>query len=89
MVVSNVPLPAPHPEDARVAIGAGFRRLRYSRGRLHLRFFLCWCVSLLAERQEEPHHELNPLLQRLAQLAVGGRLRTALANSAIEALSAF
>ena len=35
--------------------------------------FRHWCLNPLAERQEEPHHELDPLLQGLAQLAVGGR----------------
>ena len=42
-------LPAPYPEDARIAICAGFRRLL-------LRFLFCWRTNRLAERQEELHH---------------------------------
>lgn len=39
-------------------------------GRLRLRFLLRWRIDWLAERQEEFHHELGPLLQGFAQLAV-------------------
>ena len=51
--------------------------------------FRHWCLNPLAERQEEPHHELDPLLQGLAQLAVGGRQPASLANSVIVSFSAF
>lgn len=41
------------------------------------------------ERRKKPHHELGPLLQGLAQLAVGAASRTSLDNSAIESFNAF
>lgn len=36
----------------------------------------CLCrlrINLLAERQKESHNELDPLMQGIVQLAVGGR----------------
>ena len=41
-------------------------------GGLRLRFFLRWRFDWLAERQEEFHHELSPLLQGFTQHAVEG-----------------
>lgn len=39
-------------------------------GCLCLQFFLRWRIDWLADRQEEFHHELGPLLQGFTQLAV-------------------
>ena len=63
-------LPAPHAEDGRVAIGAALGATDIAGGA-----FVCgsssrWRIDWLAERQEEFHHELEPLLQGFAQLAI-------------------
>lgn len=63
-------LPVPHAEDGRVAIGAALGATDIAGGRLRLQFFLRWRIDWLAERQEEFHHELEPLLQGFAQLAI-------------------
>lgn len=51
--------------------------------------FLRRRIDWLAERQEEPHHQIDALLQGLAQLAVGCRQAHFFVSSAIESLSAF
>lgn len=85
LAVWSSPLPAPHPENVHVIVDAGFRRLRHVWGRLRLQRFFRRRIDWLAERQEE-----LPLLQGLAQLAIGDRqAHFPLANSAIESLSAF
>lgn len=54
-----------------------------------LRLFRHLIVNPHVERQEEPHHELNPLLKGFAHLAVGGCQVHPLTNFAIESFSAF
>lgn len=63
-------LSASHAEDGRVAIGAALGATVIAGGHLRLRFFLRWRIDCLAERQEEFHHELEPLLRGFAQLVI-------------------
>ena len=67
-------LTSSHSEDT-CGVGArihdGWSRLFQRRG--SWRCLNHWHVNRLAERQEESHHQLDALLQGLAQLAVGGR----------------
>lgn len=56
LAVWSSPLPAPHPENVHVIVGAGFRRLRHVWGRLRLQRFFRRRIDWLAERQEELHH---------------------------------